>query len=64
MATVYRCDRCKTIGEPPDFLTPVLVPGSAGVAEKGEVTVAPVDQLNLGLCQDCLTKLRSFMEAA
>lgn len=64
MATVYRCDRCKLIGETPDFLTAVLVPASPGVAEKGEMTVEPVDQLNLGLCQDCLTKLRAFMEAA
>lgn len=60
MATVYRCDRCKTIGETSDFLTDVLVPASPRVDEK----VPAVAQQDLGLCQDCLTKLRTFMEAA
>jgi len=50
MATVYRCDRCKKIGEAPEYLTPVVVPA----------IVDSLEELRIGLCSDCLTLLHGF----
>lgn len=69
MAIVYRCDRCKTIGDRQEFLTDVVVPASPERDPGAHLTGAPkllpaVEQLTVGICQDCLTKLRAFIQEA
>lgn len=69
MAIVYRCDRCKLIGDTQDYLTAVVVPASAerdpGPHVPGSPALLPaVEQMQVGICHDCLAKLRAFMVVA
>lgn len=63
MAIVYRCDRCKQIGDEQSFLTDIVIPGSPALGDDKKTGLA-ADERRAGICQQCLATLRLWMESA